>query len=309
VEIKTWLSALVGRIPMSANEALVVVVTGGGILLTVSVTGLTPKTGEAWFLWLLWVVVMVASAGLFVRGGYALLALGWLFVGRPAAGWIGRRLPFEFHVPVTRKAGASPLASPTLGALDFEQAATDAMTRMSRTLGKMTKDLGRSSAMIQSYVPRFEKLAAKDASTKAKIRLSRDFASRFDGFAKKLEAREEDLRRDTEAMASNFLSRIVAFPPGTDLTDLRATISRQRDIVTEARASQAGYKAAVIGMRAQNLEKATNEAADRHIAVVGKIISDFDRVNRFCTDALNEIDSRIPHKPSSRKARRRAKRP
>jgi hypothetical protein len=195
------------------------------------------------------------------------------------------RLPVE----VRRKPRAAH-PEPPLGILDFEQLALQAAARSTRILNSMATDQTAMTAMINRYTPRFA--AISTASPDRKIRLSREFASKMEGHVRKLNAREQALRSEIEAMAVNYLRRIEGASAGPELTQFRDAIARMRDATTTSRASASGWRQSIVDLRAQNIQQSINEAFDHLIDVATRVISDFDRTIRFTTDALRMIDAK-----------------
>jgi hypothetical protein len=208
-----------------------------------------------------------------------------LHEGRVSWGQVVSLLPFE----VRRKPRAAHPAPP-LGMLDFELLSQRATVRSSRILDRMSADQTAMTAMINRYTPRFA--AISTASPDRKIRLSREFASKMEGHVRKLNAREQALRSETEAMAVNYLRRIEGASAGPELTEFRGTIARMRDATTTSRASVSGWRQSIVDVRAQNIQQSINEAFDHLIEVATRVISDFDRTSRFTTEALGLIDAK-----------------
>jgi hypothetical protein len=303
--IMRWLLAIVGRAPMGLREALVLVVAGGAVVLTVILGALIPEPPDPLALWLLWWAVVAASAALFLRG---LVGIFGVAGERVAGAWLvaRERLPVEFRSPVIRKPRAT-VPDPPRGFLDFEKAALRATNRMSKILQEMTRDNSAMTATLNHYTPRFE--AATEASIDRRLGLSREFASKLHRHARKTEAQEVDLRHEGEEMATNYLKRIEWFPPEKDLTELRGHLAQLRETTTESRTSASGYRAAVVDMRKINIEASVNAAADRLVAALTNVVSDFDRTVRFTTDALKMIDSRKSPQTRQTSHARRAQRP
>jgi hypothetical protein len=194
-------------------------------------------------------------------------------------------LPFE----VRRKPHAAR-PEPPLGMLDFEHLALKAIERSSRILNQMAVEQNRMTAMISRYTPRFAAIGA--ASSDRKIRLSKEFATKLEGFVRRLDDGESAFRSETEVMAVNYLRRIEGASAGPDLTSFRGTIAGMRDVTTTSRASASGWRQSIVDLRTQNIQQSINEALDHLVAVATRLISDFDRTIRFTTEALELIDAK-----------------
>jgi len=272
---------------------IAVVAAAAGLGLP-AIGAVTPETGR----------LLVITAAVF--GVTELVYSGWVRVKHPLA----TRLPITVRSPIVRKPTdeiVAPLPDPPLGFLDFEAAALGAMDRVRHTLEGMTGESQKVTADMTRYTPRFE--AAVNKSAASKIRLSREFAAKLVRHAERLEAREAALRTDSETMATSYLRRLEAFPPQADLTELRAQIVQLRDTTGDTRATSNGYRSSLVGMRENNLERSINEATDRMILAMTRVVSDFDRTVRFANDALAMIDRKTaPVSPSAPPPRKR-KRP
>jgi hypothetical protein len=174
--------------------------------------------------------------------------------------------------------------------LDFEHLALKATNRMTRILNGMAVDQAQMTATINRYTPRFK--AVVSASIDRKIRLSREFASKLEGHVRKLDAWETALRLEGEAMATNNLRRLDGAVVGPELVNFRGSIAGMREGAIAARASVSGWRESTVNLRSQNVQQSINEAVDRLILIITKVVSDFDRTIRFTTDALKLIDDK-----------------
>lgn len=288
--------AIIGRDPMSFTEALVLVVTGGSIVLALFLTGFVPRDHDPFFVWAIWIVVVLASVLLMLRGALAIAGAA-LRVASDATSAVGRRLPFEVHAPLVRKA-ALPLREPPRGMLDFERAAMDGMKQISRTLEGLSNDMADVNEVTKAYTPRFASL--RTASVERKIKIAREYARKLDKFTGRMEARQAALRTQIDSMSTNFLLRIEGVSDPSDLDTVESPIATMRDVTKKSRVAMNGYRQAVVGVRTLNLQASFNEAVDRQISVATEIVSDMDATVRFANKAL----SIIREKRAARKGRR-----
>jgi hypothetical protein len=191
---------------------------------------------------------------------------------------------------VWQREGSEPAPEPPLGMLDFEQRAVEAAKRVTGILNKMATDQTQMTAMINRYTPRFQAVAS--ASTDRKIQISKEFASKLEGYVRKLDARETALRLEGEEMATNYLLRLERAAASAELTKLRGNIAAMHESAIATRASMSGWRESTVKLRSQDIQQSFNEAVDRLIQIVTKIVSDFDRTIRFTTDALKLIDDK-----------------
>lgn len=104
-----------------------------------------------------------------------------LLLGPMVWAWVTARLmpvlPVTFRTPVVRRAPKMPRPMGELGTLDFEAAAMQALTDITKIMGRMGKDMSGSAKVIASYTRRFE--SAVNAPIQTKMRLSTGLASKL----------------------------------------------------------------------------------------------------------------------------------
>lgn len=286
--LRAWLLAIVFRARMGATEAALLIVTFGAIFL--ATLPLQPKPEESGLLHVLWAAVMVGSGLLIARGVVALV----LIVLRPLlerAGVALARLPIEFRSPIVRRPSEAPgEAAAAPGFLDFEAVAVKEMERMTKTLGLINKETVSIGNVMGRYTPRFVQATTWSAS--AKQALGREAGSKMDNHVRRMDGHEVSLRAGIEPMTTNYLERI-RYADADAVAELRPTIVGMREGAAEARPSISGMRDATITLRRQNVQQSINQAMDRLDDVLGRLISDFDAVTRFTTDALQIIDDKV----------------
>jgi hypothetical protein len=297
--ITRWGLAIIGKAPLGINEALGLVVAGGGILLTILLARLVPEPTAPGPLWWLWWIVVLACIGLLGRVAAAIGLVVIRLVVVPAGGWLAGRLPYEIRPPLVRKGARQ---TPPLGILDFEQAAIRAMTRLTRILDGLTKDLVETSAMFEHYTPIMG--AAVNASTERKIRIAREVAGKIDHFARRFEGHQRRFRVERESLTANYLPRLEAFTPDASLIPLRDGIAVMKTASVESRQSLRNLRAMVITLRNTNLHHSLNSAVDRLLAAVTELLVDYDANAEFATRALAVIETKIPKAPSPKRKKK-----
>jgi hypothetical protein len=218
-----------------------------------------------------------------------------------ARAWIGERSPVLIRSPLVLKSRASEPEDPGApGFLDFEAMAVEAMKRMTRTLSSIARETDAMSKTMAKYTPRFA--AAATLSSDARRALGREAGSKLDAHARRMERWQVDLRLEIEVMTTNFLERLKS-APAEAATEIRPAIVSMRDAVAESRPGIVSMREATTGLRNQSVQQAMNQAADRLVEVEGRLVSDFDAVTRFTTEALRMIDEKS--QPPTRQVRRR----
>lgn len=232
----------------------------------------------------------VAAVACFAIG--AAVERGWLGLRQGRVSWfsVSQRLPFELRSPIVRKRTDDPAPPHALGFLDFEARAVAEMTAMTKRLvaiNRETRDIGK---LMAKYTPRFANLWDKTAQFKQA--LAREVGSKIDDHVRRMDAHEADLRSRIAAMAENYLERL-RFADAEPLADLRPKIVGMRDATGESRPAIVGMREATVGLRTISIQQSVNQATDRLDDVLGRLISDFDAVTRFTSDALRIIDDKI----------------
>ncbi len=202
------------------------------------------------------------------------------------------RLPVGFRWPLFRKAGiARPLREAgELGALDLELLMTRAQNESNKVLGRIGNAVERIGSASERYSPRLA--AAASSPTEVKVRLSKQYAREV---GKPIDAMERD--EAAYALLCNDINeygirRFQAFPPETDLAQLRPTMEAMVASVQGAKTGTQAYRDAVESQRRQNLQQQINEAADRQLEVIDRLLADLTRVEEFARNAVAEIDRR-----------------
>lgn len=205
--------------------------------------------------------------------------------------WLGERSPVEVRSPIVRKRGQPKRQDVgALGFLDFEAIAIGALERMTKEQSAITREIVGLGNTFARYTPKFE--AATNWSADAKRALGKETGAKVDKQTGRLEAHQVAFRREVDEMAANYLERI-AYMDAETVTELRPTIVGMREAVAESRPGVVGMQDATIKIRTQSVQQAINQAADHLEVVLGRLISDFDAVTRFTTDALTIIDEKI----------------
>jgi hypothetical protein len=249
--------------------------------------------------------------------GYLAAALTWLFViatgicfllgftierGVLTRKRISDALPFEVRWRVREPKNVS-VAAP-LGVLDWELAFERYGQGIRRSLEEVARRMTAVTAVMQAYTPRFE--AAKEAPTKTKVDLSREFAKKVRPHAKGMEQAERDARRAIEGFSENYLKRIAAFPPDLDLAEIRPSVAGLLEATSESLTGMRAYRDAVQSARAQNLQQAMNEVLDQLLDTANKLVDDTETAGTLASEGLAEIDGRASTTGINRAERRRA---
>jgi hypothetical protein len=282
------------RVPGLIEASGVIVAAGATLAVVGAALGwgdLPPKPTNPQLWWVL----------LWITAGAALLFFGWGVLGIAAWGSrgitniLGRltaRLPFEFRSPMVRKVPTlviPPLDAP-LGFLDFEAEATAALKRMTKHLGLISRETESLGKTLDRYTPRFA--SAVGWSPEAKRALGRETGAKIDEHARRMEDQQVLLRQGIDAMAVNYVERI-RYADADGVSQLRPSIVGMQDSTASSRPSIIGLRDATITIRKQNVQQSINQASDRLIDVLGRLVSDFDAVTRFTTEALELVDEKI----------------
>lgn len=277
--------------------------SGGGVLLTIAFAQLVPSPTAHWLLWALWWIVVVASGILVGRALWSVLAGIVELIAGPLRKAIDA-LPFEFHAPISRKPPRVLKEPAALGYLDFEKAAMYFMGKLSGTLGRINKDVERIGKVMTVYTPRIQRLENADINTK--IRVTRTVARKLTRHARGLERREVLLRAQVEAMSENYLLRLEAFPPGTDLSALRMQFTAFRDATAGGLDGTRSYKGALITLRGMSVQQDLNEVLDGLVASATKIEADIEAARKFAIRAVGTVQRKQqPSVPAKGGTRRR----
>lgn len=288
MRLRNWLLAIVGKAPMGTTEALVLVAAGAVGIVSIYAVLLKPEDPDV--IRAIWIIGMIASAALLVRGLFELLLPVLRVLNDFRRGFLDA-LPIQFRSPVVRRPRESSDDEPgELGFLDFEARADAAMRESSRTLNAIANEIQALGKTVRRFSPRFANAAGM--SPKSKLSLGRDSGSKMDAHARRLEVLQAAYRPQVEEMASNYLERLRS-APAASLMGVRDSISRLRDAAAEARPSAVEIREAVQLVRRQSVQQLINRATDRLDTVQGRLISDIDSVTRFTTDALRVIDDKI----------------
>lgn len=199
------------------------------------------------------------------------------------------RLPFYVRSPIVRKRKEEPDEPAELGFLDFEAIAVDALKKMTKRLVSINNETRSLGKTFVRYAPRF--VQANTWTSEARRALGREAGGKMDRDARRLEADQVALRALIDVMSKNYLERIK-YAPAEALAQIRPSIVGMRDATAGSRPSVVGLRDSTIGVRNQNVQQGINAATDRLIDVLGRLISDFDSVTRFTTEALRLIDEK-----------------
>lgn len=302
MRFRSWLAAIIGREPMESTAALVLIVTGGGILLGMVLAAWVPKASDALWIWGLWLVVVVAAGMLVLRGVLAISSGALGIAGRPL-GWVANRLPFEFRSPLVRRASL-PKTEPPLGILDFELAFEQEGKRMRKAFEGVSKEVAAVGDEMTRYTPRFA--TANELSAREKVALSRNFAGNVRPHANRMRKAEVKVHASTDRFSENYLNRLKAYPADTDLAAVRPSVASLLAASTASRQSTQGYRDALQTQRNMNLQQAMNEVLDQLMEIADDILRDIDAAIAMADTALTEIDDRKATTGNRAERRRRA---
>ncbi|HEV2005882.1 MAG TPA: hypothetical protein VGQ85_04635 [Candidatus Limnocylindrales bacterium] len=302
--IKRWVLAVIGRSEMGAIEAGVLIVTGGGVWLTIILAPIAPKPSDPVYVWGIYWLVIVMSLGLLLRGAFAIVQIGLRGSAGPAQ-WLRERLPFEVQAPLVRKVpSVSPRPPGAKGIFDYEADADNATKRMGKLLTGLDRETRSIGDTLGRSTPRIPKLA--NVSPETRRRELRSIGDRINKHAAKMEHLQALFRPEIDIMSENSLKRLPHYGPEAKAVWRAAYISL-RDKTAGARPSTVGMRDAVLGLRNQaggeGIQQSVNDATDRLAEVLRRLISDFDAITRFTTAALRVIDGPAP--VAGRRSRRR----
>jgi hypothetical protein len=223
------------------------------------------------------------------------------------------RSPIGLQSPVTRRRGDGvviPPADAPLGFLDFQVRFERAIKEATRSMNELGKDLAAGLRMSNKHLPRMQKAAT--ASSEDQLRVSRDYGRSLGRFTTRLDRDEARFRNARIQIAENGLSRIRAFPHGTDLTTFRGMIESIRNPTAEGLVATREYRQSVASMRKVGVQQEVNAATDRLLMVIDRWIEDYVDVVRFGDEALAEIAARSSSaarsSPTTPRSRRRSRR-
>jgi hypothetical protein len=221
---------------------------------------------------------------------------------------LSERLPVAFRSPVYRKDSTTKPLRPSgpLGALDYELLMTQASERYGKILGRLTKDIERAGSIAVKYTPRWDRVAS--GSTEAKIAMSRSYANEQADCIKSMEQRAAALSTAGAEVRENTLQRLKAFPTDLDMSEYRESVTTLGETITESRSGLVEFRDAVQRLRSNNMQQAVNEVSDWQMEVLDGLVVEFDAMQQYVRDALEEMDRRNPP-PAQNRAARRAKKP
>jgi hypothetical protein len=203
---------------------------------------------------------------------------------------LGERLPFQLRSPIVRRVREPSRREAAYGWADFEAFAVAALKRMTTTLIGINREITAIGKTLRNDTPKVAIAAAQSADKRRSF--FRGVGSRVDAHAQRMERLQVQFRHQITEMSTNYLERL-RYVNADGASQNRPGIVGMRSAVADSRPKIVGMRESALVLRRQSVQQIVNQATDRLDEVIGRLLSDFDAVTRFTTDALKLIDEKI----------------
>ncbi|OLC26571.1 MAG: hypothetical protein AUH40_03560 [Chloroflexi bacterium 13_1_40CM_65_17] len=183
------------------------------------------------------------------------------------------------------------------GYLDFERGYLKATQAATKTLKAFTAEMNAQTPKLVTQTARTETI--QGTSVETRLRVANETAALIDRHAARFERLEVTYRAQCEAMSMNLVDMLSTAPSSGNLGEFPNVLATAQEHTAGSRESMAGYRDAVIKTRKMRVSQPLNQACDRLILVLDRVIEDTDSTLKAIADARRVISKRWPKPPSS----------
>lgn len=205
-------------------------------------------------------------------------------------------LPFTVQVAWRGNLKAPRIAADK-GFLDFEKSYLKATEDATKTLNAFAAEMNRQNPKLVAQTARTQ--TTQGASVETRLRVANETAQLIDRHAARFERLEKTYRAQCEGMSTNLVDMLSTAPASGGLGEFPNILAKAQEQTTTSRESMVSYREAVKQTRKMRVSQPLNQACDRLIAVLDRVVEDTDSNIKALADARTIISNRWPTPPSS----------
>jgi hypothetical protein len=190
----------------------------------------------------------------------------------------------------TAKRQSTPPVEADKGFLDYERGYLAATQAATKTLNAIAAEMTLQSPKIVAQTARTQ--ATQGTSVETRLRVANQTAKLIDRHAARFEGLEKTYRARSEAMSINLVDMLSTVPATGSLGEFPDVLEITQRQTAESRQSMAGYRDAVTKTRRMRVSQPLNQACDRLIAVLDRLLEDTDSNVKALADARSVISNR-----------------
>lgn len=171
------------------------------------------------------------------------------------------------------------------GLWDFKRDGDRAMQEVTVVMGEMTRAMQRATKKTHRNARRFVKATARGVDMEKAYSLGEKSAKDINAHAAKMEKLEARFRKARTTMLENYTSWRQGQPSDADLGSWTAALAATAESAREAREGSESYRDSVMALRKQNVSRPINQATDRLVATLKRLIENILALENFSREA------------------------
>jgi hypothetical protein len=209
------------------------------------------------------------------------------------------------HSPITIQRRQRPIETVipegARGLWDFRRDGERAMKQLAAIAQEMARSMTKNTKQLQRHTRRLTRAGRRGVDVEGFYALTEAVARDMNRHATIMDNLEARQRRQSSLLIENYRDFLRAHPPEEFVTQVKTELSTVADSLPSAIEATQGYRTSVQESRQQNINQPTNQATDRLVGIITRILENYATTEQFCRNPQADRASPSPRRSTPRR--------